>query len=203
MKKGIILLVALFLVSIFGITQNIENVDYISSFNDGLAAIKKDNKWGFINKEGDIVLNFRNDLVATKSNGGEYPIFQNGRCLISKETNGILYYGYIDTLGKIVIEPQFINASNFINNEAIVLHLIKNVIGENDILEIKMVNYKYHEVVIDINGEIKEFLTPKGFSIVLDKKYLKIPPKITSKRISDNMYAVLNENKKWTIIKTE
>ncbi len=170
MKKGVILLVVLFIISVFGYSQNLENLDYVSPLHDGLIAIKKDTNWGFINKEGNVVINFRNDLVTTKSDDGEYPVFKNGRCLITKENNGILYFGYIDATGKTVIEPQFLNASNFINNEALALHVMKNEIGKNDVLAIKMVNYRYHEVIIDSNGEIKEYLTPKGFSIVLDKK---------------------------------
>ena len=69
-----------------------DNLDYISSFNDGVAAIKKDNQWAFINKDGDIVINFRNDLVSRKSHDGNYPIFQNERCLIAEERNGISYF---------------------------------------------------------------------------------------------------------------
>ena len=201
MKKGVILLVVLFIISVFGYSQNLENLDYVSPLHDGLIAIKKDTNWGFINKEGNIVINFRNDLVTTKSDEGEYSVFKNGRCLITKENNDILYFGYIDATGKTVIEPQFLNASNFINNEALALYLMKSEIGKNDVLAIKMVSYRYHEVIIDSNGEIKEYLTPKGFSIVLDKKYLKTPPKITSKRITDRMYAVVNESKKWSIVK--
>ena len=36
--------------------------------------------------------------------------------------------------------------------------------------------------------------------MVLDRDFLREPPKITSKRISDKLYAVKNKNKKWTII---
>jgi hypothetical protein len=202
MKKVVILFVVLFLASFYLGAQTIENVDFISPVNDGLAAIKKDNQWTFINTEGSIVLNFRNDLVTTKFNDDEYPIFINNRCLIVQEIDGISYFGFIDTNGKSVIEPQYLNASNFIKNEAIVLKLTKEEIGENDVLGKNIVQYKYYEVIIDTNGSIKQYLTPKGFNIVVDKKYLKNPPKITSKRISDNLYAVLNKNNHWTIIKT-
>jgi hypothetical protein len=202
MKKDVILFVVLFLIASSGLTQTIENLDYISDFNDGLAAIKKDNQWGFINKEGNIVINFRNDLVTTNCDGSEYPIFKDGRCLILQKKDGVSYFGFIDATGKTVIEPQFLNAANFINNEAIVLKLVKEKIGENDILDKNIVNYKYYEVTIDINGEIKNYLTPKGFHVVLDRQHLLKPPKITSKRISDNVYAILNENNKWAIIKT-
>jgi hypothetical protein len=201
MKKVALLFVVLILVPVFLVGQTIENLSFISPFNEGLAAIKKDNQWAFINQEGSIVLNFRNDLVTTKLNREEYPVFINNRCLISKEINGISYFGYIDTTGKTIIEPIFLNAQNFENNEAIVLKLTEELIGKNDVLGKNIVQYKYFEVVIDPDGNIHQYLTPKGFNIVLDQKYLKTPPAITSKRISDGLYAVFSENKKWTIIK--
>ena len=199
MKKRVVLFVALFLISAIIYAQTIENIEYISSFNDGLAAIKQDNQWGFINKSGDIAINFRNDLVTTKLNDGDYPIFKSGRCLIKKEKNGILYFGYIDTSGKTVIDPQYLNANNFNDNEAVTLKLKKEELGKNEVLDKNIVYYKYFEVVIDENGNIKSYLTPKGFNVVLDRQHLRTPPKITSKRISDNLYAVLDQNKKWTI----
>lgn len=201
MKKVLILFVSLFLVAICGFTQTIENLDFISEFNDGLAAIKKDNQWAFINKDGTIVIDFRTDLVASNFIDGDYPIFKNERCLIKTKNNGISYFGYIDTSGKTVIEPQYLNASNFDNNEAIVLLLIKEEIGENDVLGKNIVYYKYYDVSIDINGHLNLYITSKGHNIILDKKYLRNPPKITSKKISDNLYTILNENKKWTIKK--
>ncbi len=202
MKKVVILFVILFLTPVLVDAQTIGNVDFISPFNDGLSAIKKDNQWAFINQEGAIVLNFRNDLVSTKFNDGNYPIFVNNRCLILKEINGISYFGYIDSSGKTIIDPQFLNAQNFQNNEAIVLKLTEEIIGKNDVLGKNIVQYKYYEVTIDPNGNINQYLTPKGFNTILDKKYLKTPPEITSKRISDNLYAIYGENKDWTIIKT-
>lgn len=201
MKKVVILLVVLFLIPVFVVAQSIENLDFISPFNDGLSAIKKDNQWAFINQEGAIVINFRNDLVTTKFNDGNYPVFVNNRCLIMKEINGISYFGYIDTSGKTIIDTQFLNAQNFQNNEAIVLKLTEEFIGKNDVLGKNIVQYKYYEVIIDTDGNINQYLTPKGFNTVLDKKYIKTPPKITSRRISDNLYAIYGENKNWTIIK--
>ena len=80
MKKNVVLLVLFFIISVFGYAQNFENLDYVSPLHDGLIAIKKDTNWGFINKEGNMVINFINDLVTTKSDEGEYPVFKNGRC---------------------------------------------------------------------------------------------------------------------------
>lgn len=192
-------LLAILLVPIFGFTQTIENLDYISIFNEDLAAIKKNNQWAFINKEGDIVIDFRDDLVLTESKNDSYPLFKNGRCLITEKKDGNSYFGYIDTKGKTVIEPQFLNASNFDNNIATTLKLIKEEVGKNTALGKNIVYYKYFEVTIDINGNVINYLTTKGANIVIDDGSIKNPPKITSKQISENIYAVYNENNKWSI----
>ena len=201
MKKVIIVLALLVLSPVTSFAQTIENLDYISSFNDGYAAIKKDNQWAFINKEGDIVINYRTDLVTTKSSDGNYPIFKNGRCLIVNEKDGISYFGYIDMSGKAVIPPQFLNALNFNDNVAKVLELKKEIAGKNVALDKNVVYFKYFEVTIDTNGAVKNYLTRKGHNISLDKSFLREPPQFASKQISKNLVAIQDEKGKWIIKK--
>ena len=203
MKKAIILFIAVLLIPVFYFAQNIENMEYISSFNDEVAAIKKDGQWAFINAEGNIIVNFRNDLISTKTNDGSYPVFNNGRCIIVKEKNGISYFGYIDKTGKTVIEPRFLNATNFIDNKAIALELIKQEAGKNPILDKNIVYHKYFEVTIDSNGKILDYLNPKGVNITLDKKFLSKPPTINSKFISKHLVAFKTNDNKLDIIKIE
>lgn len=203
MKKTIILISLLSLITFFGNTQTTENLDYVSTFNEGLAAVKKGNQWAFINTNGQLVINFRSDLVSTESEDGTYPIFKNGRCLIEEKKEGISYYGYIDITGKEIIEPQFLNATNFKDEVAIVIYLVSEVLGKNNLLGKDMVNYKYFEVAIDLQGAIITYLTKEGTTIILDKKSLKKSPAITSRLISKNLIAVKMENNKWTIKKIE
>jgi hypothetical protein len=198
MKKTI-LLFAVLLIPIFGFTQTMENIDYISTFNEDVAAIQKNNQWAFINKQGVIVIDFRDDLVITEFKDGNYPIFKNERCLIQLKKEGNWYFGYIDKKGKTVIEPQFLNATNFENNTATVLKLTKENAGKNTALGKNIVYYKYFEVTIDTNGNVKDYLTTEGVNVVIDNGSIKNPPKINSKQISDHIYAVQNENKKWSI----
>lgn len=201
MKKAVILFLAIVIIPFFGYAQSIENVDYISPYHNGMAAIKKDGQWAFINNKGDVVVNYRTDLVLTKSKDKSYPIFYDNRCIIEQKKNGISYFGYIDTSGKTIIEPQFLNAYNFNNGSALALELIKENITKNTALGKNIVYYKYFEIVIDSNGDVKHYLNPSGVNVVLDRKYLKVPPKITSKRVSDNLYAIRNKNKSWNIIR--
>ena len=198
MKK---LLIILLLIPVFVSSQTTEELDFIAPFNEGLAAIKKGDSWGFINNQGAVVIPFRDDFVLTEVNGLKYPIFNNNRSLISANKNGIKYFGYIDNTGKTVIKPKFLNATNFDNNKALALYIIKQTIGNNDVLDKNMVNYRYFEVTIDSLGNVENYLNPKGVNIVLDEKYLKSPPAITSRKILTNIYTVMTENMRWKLIK--
>lgn len=199
MKRTIILFLVFVIHTTFGFSQSIEHIDYISPFNEGFAAIKKDGQWAFINIKGVIVVDFRNDLVSTESSDGTYPIFKNDRCLIVEKKNGISYFGFINTTGENVIEPQFLNATNFNKENAIVLELIKENVGVNETLGKNVVYYKYLEAVIDVSGNVKYYLSPKRVNVILDKDFLREPPKIMSKLISDSLSATFNEDKTWTI----
>jgi hypothetical protein len=117
-----------------------------------------------------------------------------------KKQNDISYFGYIDTFGKTVIKPAFLNATNFHNNSAIVLKLNKEKTGYNNILGKNIVYYTYVEVIINASGEIKENLTAPT-NIILRKEKLKIPPKITSKFLSEKLISVKNKKGSWTIKK--
>ncbi|GAA4810215.1 WG repeat-containing protein [Litoribaculum gwangyangense] len=200
MKK---LLIIFLLLPVLLLGQTTEELDFITPFHDGVAAVKKGNFWGFINEKGHVIIDFRDDLVSTEINGYKYPIFKNNRCLISEVKNGIIYFGYIDKTGKTVIEPKFLNAQNFDSNKTLALHLLKEELGNNEVLGKNVVNYRYYEVTIDIDGTVENYLNPKGTNIVLDKKFIRTLPEITSKQISDNLYAVKVNNNKWKLVSVE
>ena len=201
MKRMIFPFLQMLFVPFLCLAQTIENIDFISPFNEDVAAIKKGELWAFIDTKGTMIIDFRNDLVSTKTEKDEYPIFKNNRCLISQKKDGIAYFGYIDKTGKTVIEPQFLNATHFENNKAVVLKLNEEIIGDNTILDKKVISYKYFEVVIDDQGNAKNYLDFNGIAVALDKKYLYKPPQILRQLISDSLFTYLNRNKKWVIEK--
>jgi len=202
MKNIIISLGLMFVVPLSALAQQLVELDYVSPIRNDMIAIEKNGQWAFINKEGDLIVDFSNNLVPIKREGHNYPFFENDRCLISHKKDGISYYGFIDRTGKPIIDPQFLNATAFKNNRAIALELVKEVAGTNELLDKKVVYYKYFEVVIDLEGKILTYLNDPVY-IILDKKELLVPPKIKSKFISDNMVAVRNKNKTWTIKKVD
>lgn len=73
----------LLIIPILGIGQTIENIDFVSPFHDGLSAVKGNN-WAFIDQNGSIIIDFRQDLVKTKTDKGYYPLFSNGKCIIAQ-----------------------------------------------------------------------------------------------------------------------
>ena len=93
MKKLIILLVCLNLHQLV-FSQVLEEVDALYPFQDELAAVKKGDQWAFINKEGAIVIDFRDDLVSSKKDSDYYPMFVEGKCLVKNERS--LGYSCLD-----------------------------------------------------------------------------------------------------------
>ena len=156
-----------------------------------------------MNKEGKTVIDFRNDLVLTKIDGANYPVFYNDRCLFHKEKDGITYYGYIDTSGKTIINPQFLNALNFKEGNALALKVEKETIGYNDIFNKDVVSYHYFEVVINREGKTIDHLTQLAIHISPKDKKDENPPVITSRLISNNLVLIRSKNNKWTLKKIE
>jgi len=202
MKNILISIGLLFVVPLSGFTQQLEGLDFVAPIQNNMIAIEKNGQWAFINDKGDMIIDFSENLVPIKKNDQNYPFFENDRCLVMKKKEGISYFGYIDSTGKTIIEPQFLNATAFQDNKAIALELVKEEVGTNELLDKKVVYYKYFEVVIDLEGTVLTYLSDPVY-IILDKEELVVPPKIKSRFISDNMVAAWSKNKKWTIIKVE
>jgi len=195
------IILTLLLIPYLGIAQTLENLDYISPFHNEIAAVKKGSQWAFIDQNGKIVIDFRNDLLPTKTDNANYPIFKNDRCLITDQKDGILYYGYINKEGETVIAPQFLNATKFNDGKALALAVHKEIIGYNDIFKKDVVNYHYFEVVIDNTGATIDHLTQLAIHISPKYTKRKNPPPITSKVISTNLVAVKGNDTKWRIKK--
>ncbi|REE07708.1 WG repeat protein [Winogradskyella pacifica] len=201
MKKAVILFITSITFPVLAIAQSVNNVDFISPIHNDVAAIQKDGKWAFINKEGQQIINFRTDLAITSMEDGDYPMFNDDRCPIVKVKAGISYFGFIDKSGNTVIEPQFLNSTDFKDGIAIALKVIRKVIAKNTALDKDIVNYRYYEVLIDTQGNITYYLNQDGVNVIMDKDFLRTVPQITSKRISEELYAVKNKKNLWNIIK--
>ena len=76
-----------------------------SPFAEGLAAVKVKNRWGFIDKTGEIVIKLKYDRV--------FSFTQDLACI---NVDG--KWGFIDKTGRTIIQPQFDNAFPFSENLA-------------------------------------------------------------------------------------
>ena len=176
-------------------SQEHSGITSVGELSDGLISVEKDGKWGFIDAHGTMVIDYRDDLVA----GENAPEFHEGRCLIHLSKDGIPYYGYMDTKGNTVIEPQYLNATAFKDGYAIVLKMEEQVRGTNQYLNKEIIDRNFDEVLIDASGEEIKYLTAhKG--VMLDaKKYKR--PEIVSKVLSSELVAFLDQSGEWKIIR--
>ena len=193
MKKLLILMLC-FSIQSFVYSQVLTNLDEVYHLNENLIAIKKGNQWGFMNEKGLLVIEYRNDFVLNNDKTNPQPIFKDSRCLIRTLVDDVYLYGYIDTNGKKIISPQFLNASNFYNGKAIVLTTLEEKIGFNEVLKKDVISKIYEEFIIDIYGkEVKYLENPRNYIPS------KTPPKLHSKFISKNLVAVMKKDGKWDV----
>lgn len=82
--------------------------DEVRNFHDGLAAIRKDNKWGYLDKEGKLVISYTFDEANDFCEG--YAILQKGD-----------KWGFIDKTGKEVIPCVYDMVEDFHEGLALVM----------------------------------------------------------------------------------
>lgn len=125
--------------------QTVEQLDFVAPAEGDYAAVQKGTQWGFIDASGELAVPFRNDLVAYANEatdtdlgvaGQMYPVLLEDRSIVYRIKDGIAYYGFIDATGNVIIEPQYLNVTNFKNGLALALELeaLKN--GENGVAQI-------------------------------------------------------------------
>lgn len=201
MKTAITIAFA-FMMCISTSAQLLQDLDYITSFNEGLAAVKKGDQWGFIDQQGELVIDFRDDLaqMTDKTGSKTKPEFNNERAIISTSKDGITFYGFIDKTGEEVIKCEYVNTSGFKNGHALVMHFSKEVVGKNNLLGKDVVSYQIEEYVIDVNGKaLTPALNPRNY--VPSKMKSGAAPEFTARFIGDNMVAVEGSDKKWDVYK--
>lgn len=201
----------LLLIPFISFSQVIKDLDLIAPYVDGYAAVRKNNQWGFINSEGILVTPFRSDLIFNEKPSGSsdlgiaslrFPQMANGRSIIKAVKNQVPYYGFIDHTGKIVIEPEFLNVSQFQNGYALALKVDEEKLGVNPLLGKGMLAYKYDVVLIDSTGAVKQYLAGP-FPVSVSREKLRTAPPIRAKFLSDNLISVQGPNKSWEVHKID
>lgn len=198
MKSAFLLFVMTALLSTSLSAQELVAFDQISPFHDGMAAVQKDGHWGFIDTQGNLVINFRDDLVADQmcqmdccatNSDQTYPMFINGRALIKESKKGIVHYGYIDKDGKTVIPTDFLRAKPFTKHGAIVMRLYKDTIGQNEVIGKNMISYSYNLEVIDINGKVTLHLDGPTH-MTYSKNRVEALPELVAKFLNEKLVSI-------------
>jgi hypothetical protein len=118
----------------------LKNAEQVKRFENGFAAYSiadDEEKWGFVNKKGETVINPQFSLVSN---------FNEDRCAVRNEEGK---WGYIDKNGLIVINYQFDEAGDFINGKSVVSSDGKaGIIDKNGKY---FINPQYHEIQNDGN----------------------------------------------------
>ena len=182
-----------------------DNLDYVSPFHEGFAAVQKENKWAFVDETGNIAIDFRDDLYWNEDADSSYndiratayPQFSNGRCVVQTMVDDIPVFGFIDTSGKLVIKHQFLNVAPFQNGLTTGVIYEKVLRGKNE-FNLDIYEFKFHEVLMDVDGNIIEFLN-RRYNIQMTKRRYKIP-EIRSKILNDNLITVKKDDH-WEIKK--
>jgi len=207
MKQFVIALTALLVLPLTVFSQNLKGIDEIAPYSEGLAAVRQGNQWGFINEEGTLVIDFRNDVHWNKDadtsrsdvSGVRYPMFHEGRCLITKMVeDGIPLYGFIDTAGKTVIEPKFLNVYPFKDGYTTGVLFEKVLRGQNE-FKLNIYDYKFFDVLVNVSGTIEEYFEARQ-NIQMTKRRYELPF-IGVKNISDGLVAVWVSDQGWEIRK--
>ncbi|MDC6405292.1 MULTISPECIES: WG repeat-containing protein [Maribacter] len=207
MRTKLLLLTFLLMLPLALPSQELKGIDEIAPFSEGLAAVRQGEKWGFIDENGTLVIDFRNDVYwnndadTSKSDisGVRYPMFQEGRCLITKNVeDGIAVYGFMDTKGKTIIEPQFLNVFPFKNGYTTGVLFDKALKGKNE-FKLDIYEFKFFDVLLDASGEIDEYFE-RRHNILMTKKRYQVPT-IGAKYLAENLVAIYGKDQGWEIRK--
>ncbi len=101
--------------------------DEASLFYEGLATVRMDKKWFFIDEKGEKAITIDPDIIGIVEVGN----FNEGLCPIQKTTilnkQPATKYGYLNTKGQLAISPQFDRVGRFIGGLAVVDSLVYSV----------------------------------------------------------------------------
>lgn len=87
-------------------------------FSEGLGAVVKDGKVGFVNSRGDVVIPFQFGYRTPWKDQVDF-LFKNGHCTVLEPSTG--KHGLIDKQGSWVVQPQY----DYINNPERGLRIVK------------------------------------------------------------------------------
>lgn len=207
--RSLTLIVLLSFLSFNSRGQELKDIDEVAPFSEGLAAVRVGSQWGFINEQGDLVIDFRDDLVWNKladADKGDiesirYPVFKDGLCMIKEmlEEEEIYVYGFIDKTGATKIKPEYLNVTEFDQGYAVGILMTKTFRGKNN-FQLNIYDYKFSEVIVDQKGDIMRLLAKRD-NILMSKRRYELP-ELRAKLLSKTLAAV-KKGDNWELMKVD
>lgn len=199
MNKLQITIISIIFLSLTALAQKQIFFNEVGMFNDGLAPVLKDDKWGFIDTEGNVVIEPK--FVAFVNNFGQQPFFNEGLTpIVDPETGRV---GYIDKKGNIVIKPQFYSAANFYEGVAFAGtqedHVIIDKSGNILAQKFVAINGYYSHFSNNLAIAQKEF----SYGYINKQGKFVIEPVYDEARDFSNGLAAVKKDGKWGFIDTD
>jgi hypothetical protein len=109
-------------------------------------------------------------------------------------------YGFIDKSGKVVIEPEYLNATEFENGYAVAILFTKSFRGENR-FQLRIYDHKFSEVILNTSGEIMRLIEQRNNIQMSPRRYTL--PELRTRILAPELLAVKGEANTWDIRKVE
>lgn len=195
-----------------------ENYDIQRNYSQGFAAVKKDGKWGYINKSKKLIVPLKYDSADDYTNGyavvglkGKWGYVNS----VGKEIVPIQYeealpfvndrgcvklngkFGFVDTFGRIIVFPKYDNPISFIDDYASVV--IGGKWGVVDKNGKEIVSLNYDDVGRFCNGVVKVKKAGKFGLIGIDGTIVTGPIYDKVRDLSEDCAAV-QKNGKWGFV---
>ena len=111
-----------------------------------------------------------------------------------RKVNNIPYYGFIDTSGETVIQPEYLNITEFDQENAIGIYVREMFQGQNEI-KMDVVEYIFTEVVVNVDGEIVWPIVEREHALTAKSRY-EIP-ELRAKLIGTDLLIFKTKDDKW------
>ena len=196
------------------VIPDVEGYDQVGCLRDGLAGVikqsndeyDKTNRVGYIDKDGQLIIPFEFDAIETGEGGDilDFNDFSEGLAAVSKNDK----YGFIDTKGKVVIEPKYEWASSFSDGLAIVS--VEGLYGAIDKQGKTVIPFEYESLGDFQEGFATAARPPKDpedyeskYGLINKKNEVVIPFMYESMgNLSESLIAVKKEGK-WGYVDTK
>jgi hypothetical protein len=198
MKQFLISIVLVVCLSSGLSAQKTVNCTEIGYFNDGLAPVLIDNKWGFIDKTGSIVIEPKYKMWVQEY--GALPAFSEGLTPFVDPVNDRI--GYLNLKGEVAIAPQFYSAGPFKNHVAFVG-------TQNERVLIDTSGAVIAQGFVAINGKYSNFSNNRAwvqkqfqYGYINKTGHFVIPAVYDETRDFSNNLAAVKKDGKWGFIDT-